>query len=107
MATNVYRLREPPGGRRIMNIEETIKKILVNDVFVDTPESQIDIDDSLRNVLRLDSLGFTELRFQCENAFGIRICDEDFSPQNFSSIRTLAALVSRLRGAMTGGVSHA
>jgi acyl carrier protein len=80
-----------------MNVEATIIRILVNDIFVDVPQSQIGPDDSLREILGLDSLGFTELRTQCEYAFGVTISDEDFAPGNFASVRTLAHLVTRLR----------
>lgn len=90
-----------------MTTEEMIKRILVNDIFVSTPESQIGVDDSLRNVLGLESLGFVELRVQCEDTFDIRIGEEDFTPENFGSVRTLTALVSRLRGPLAGGVGGA
>jgi acyl carrier protein len=80
-----------------MNIETTIAHILVDDLFVEVPPSQIGPDDSLRNVLGVDSLGFTELRAQCEHAFDVTISDEDFVPEHFSSIRTLTNLVAGLR----------
>lgn len=80
-----------------MNIEATITQILVDDLFVSIPQSRISLDDGLRDVIGLDSLGFAELRAQCEYTFGVRIPDEDFVPENFSSVRTVAHLVSRLR----------
>lgn len=54
-------------------------------------------DDALRGAFGLDSLGFVELRVQCENRFGVTISDADFSPENFTSIRTVAALVRDLQ----------
>jgi len=80
-----------------MYIESTIKKMLVDDVFVSVAPSQIGLDDGLRDVLGLDSLGFVELRSKCEYEFGVTISDEDFVPENFSTVRTLTELVSRLR----------
>jgi len=80
-----------------VNIETIVKQILIDDLFVDVPPSEIGLDDNLRDVLGLDSLGFTELRTQCEYLFGVVISDEDFVPENFSSVRTLTHLVSRLR----------
>lgn len=79
-----------------MSVEATIKRILVDDLFVSVPQVEIGLDDGLRDVLGLDSLGFTELRAQCEYAFGITISDEDFVPENFSSVRDLTRLVTRL-----------
>ncbi|MFF5363328.1 acyl carrier protein [Streptomyces scabiei] len=76
------------------NIESTIKHILVDDLFITVPPSEIGLDDNFRDVLGLDSLGFTELRTQCEYLFGITISDEDFVPEHFSSVRTLTQLVS-------------
>lgn len=80
-----------------MSIETTITRILVDDLFVSAPQSQIDLDESLRDVFGVDSLGFSELRTQCEYAFGVTISDDDFVPENFASVRTLTRLVSRLR----------
>ncbi|MEU1180202.1 acyl carrier protein [Streptomyces sp. NPDC005820] len=81
----------------MVNIESSIKRILVDDLFVSVPPSRIGPDDGLRDVLGLDSLGFTELRTQCEYEFGVTISDEDFVPEHFSSVRTLTELVVRLR----------
>jgi acyl carrier protein len=75
-----------------------LRQILVDDLFVDVPPHEIGDDDSLRNVVGLDSLGFVELRAQCERAFGIQISEEDFTSQNFATIATVAGFVSRLAG---------
>lgn len=84
--------------------EDTIKRMLVSDLFVEVPEDRMGLDDSLRDLIGLDSLGFMELRVQCEDTFGVQISDEDFSPENFTSIRTVTDLVHRLQnGARVGG----
>jgi len=80
-----------------MTVTETIKAILAEDLFVDIPVPEMDPDDSLRDVFGLDSVGFVELRVQCEDRFGLRIADEDFLPEHFASIGTVASLVDRLR----------
>ncbi|WP_381790192.1 acyl carrier protein [Streptomyces niveus] len=80
-----------------MSIEESIMRILVDDLFICVPQAQIGLDDGLRDVLGLDSLGFVELRAQCEYTFGVTVPEEEFVPDNFSSVRTLARLVTRLR----------
>lgn len=86
-----------------MNIEKTIKRILVDDLFVSVPQDEIGLDDGLRDVLGLDSLGFSELRTQCEYAFDITISDEHFVPENFSTVRDLTHLVTRLSESIPDG----
>ncbi|GAA2616650.1 acyl carrier protein [Actinomadura fulvescens] len=89
-------LTDPSLGEH-MDIEETIKKVLVADLFVDAPLTDIDDQESLRNIYGLDSIGFTELRVQCEDLFQIEISDEDFAPEHFRTVASLAALIRRLR----------
>jgi acyl carrier protein len=80
-----------------MEIENGIRKILHSELFIDVPPEQIGADESLRATYGLDSLGFVELRVQCEDMFGVRISDQEFSMENFQSVRTVADLVRRLR----------
>ncbi|WP_131740838.1 acyl carrier protein [Actinomadura roseirufa] len=80
-----------------MDIESTIKKVLVADLFVEAPLADIDDQESLRDIYGLDSVGFMELRVQCEELFQIEISDDDFVPEHFRTVATLAALVRRLR----------
>jgi acetylornithine/succinyldiaminopimelate/putrescine aminotransferase/acyl carrier protein len=76
-------------------IADAIKKMLVTDLFVEVGADEMGLDDSLRNVFGLDSLGFVELRVQCENQFGVRIADRDFTPDTFGSIRAVSELIQR------------
>ncbi|MFD8570106.1 acyl carrier protein [Streptomyces sp. NPDC057694] len=80
-----------------MNIADTIKNILVSHVYVEIPTDQMGEQDSLRDVLGVDSLGFVELRVQIEEAFEVEISDDDFTPEHFSTIASLASLVEKLR----------
>ena len=80
-----------------MNIAASIRDILVTDVFVEVPVDEMHDDDSLRDVYGLDSLGFVELRVQCEKRFGVTITTDDFTPENFATVGDLTALVDRLR----------
>ncbi len=76
----------------------TIRRMLVNDLFVELPEEKIGLDDGLQTVVGLDSIGFSELRILCERKFDVEISDEDYAPENFSSVRRIARLVGRLHG---------
>ncbi|MFF5100459.1 MULTISPECIES: acyl carrier protein [Actinosynnema] len=79
------------------DIQRSIRSMLVEDLFVEVPEDRIGLDDGLRTTFGIDSLGFVELRVQCEDAFGVTISDEDFYTENFTSIRTISELVLKLR----------
>ncbi|NVN10068.1 acyl carrier protein [Nguyenibacter vanlangensis] len=80
-----------------MGIEQRIKEILVSDVYVEVPVHEIQVDDSMRDVLGVDSLGFVELKDQVEKEYNINIEDADFTPENFGTIRSLTSLIERLR----------
>lgn len=75
----------------------SLRKMIVNDLFVEIAETDIGLDDGLRTVVGLDSVGFVELRVLCEQKFNIEISDDDYTPENFTSIRLLANLIERLQ----------
>ncbi|MEV6628722.1 acyl carrier protein [Amycolatopsis sp. NPDC051106] len=77
------------------SLENTLREILVADLYVDVPADGIHAEDSLQETLGLDSLGFIELRARCEQQFGVAISDTDFTPVNFRSISTIADFVVR------------
>lgn len=87
------------------DIEQAISSMLVTDLFVEVPADRMTRDDRLRADLGLDSLGFVELRVQCEDTFGVTISDDDFVPENFTSIRTIADLVRSLQSDNSAGSS--
>ena len=80
------------------DIIATIRRILVNDLFVELPEDKIGLDDGLQTVVGLDSIGFSELRILCERKFNVRIDDDDYGPDTFSSVNRIANLIVRLKG---------
>lgn len=91
----------------MMAVDNSLNQALLLDVrevlsssslFSEIPIEQVGEDDGLQSTLGIDSLGFVELRFQCEKKFGIKISDDDFNPENFSSIRSLSRLVEKLLG---------
>lgn len=78
-------------------IVSKIREIIDEHLYVDIPSSDINEEDGLQSKVGLDSLEFTELRFQCEKAFNIYISDEDYVPENFSNIKKLSSLIYRLK----------
>ena len=79
-----------------VDFPSAIRHMLVNDLFVDLREDQIGLDDGLQTIVGLDSIGFSELRILCERKFNVQISDDDYAPDNFSSIRRLSTLMTRL-----------
>ena len=77
-------------------ITAQVRRMLVNDLFVEVPEEKIGLDDGLQTVVGLDSIGFSELRILCERKFNVQISDDDYVPDNFSSVRRVANLIVRL-----------
>jgi acyl carrier protein len=81
-----------------------LRKMIVDDLFVEIDPNDIGLDDGLRTVVGLDSVGFVEMRVLCEQRFNIQISDEDYTPENFTSIRLLAGLIDRLQAKKTAVV---
>lgn len=77
------------------SIEDGLKDILIEHLFVELERDDISPSASLRQELGLDSLGFVELKDQVEKRFGISICEDEFTPENFSTISALSNLIDR------------
>jgi acyl carrier protein len=87
------------GEPLMSSIEDCLKDILIEDLFVEVEKHRILPAHSLRLDLGIDSLGFVELREQVEKRFNIAVPDDEFTPENFSSISSLASLIARHCGA--------
>ena len=70
--------------------------ILQNFLFTDDA-SAIALDDSLLDNGIVDSTGMMEIITFLEADLGIKVADEDMTPENLGSINRLAAYVSRRR----------
>ena len=78
------------------NVIAKLRNMLVNDLFVEVAAEKIGLDDGLQTVVGLDSIGFSELRILIERKFNVTVDDGDFSPDNFSTLRRLEAMITRL-----------
>jgi acyl carrier protein len=77
------------------SIEDRLRDILIEDLFVEFEKDKIFTTASLRQDLGIDSLGFVELKAQVERRFGIVISEDEFTPENFSTLSSLAGLIDR------------
>lgn len=76
-------------------IEDSLRDILIEDLFVEVEKDKILATASLRQEVGLDSLGFVELKHQVEKRFGIAISEDEFTPENFATISSLTGLIAR------------
>jgi acyl carrier protein len=77
-----------------------LKQLLTDELFVGVPEDEIAPDDGLQTVLGLDSVSFLELRMLCEREFQVIVMDDDFTPENFSTLNRLATFIeNKTKGA--------
>lgn len=76
-------------------LSTSLKTFLVEQLFIETPVEEIGDDAALGSELGVDSLGFTEIVAFLEDTHGIKITDEEFSPENFRTIAAICALVRR------------
>ncbi|MDE1180638.1 acyl carrier protein [Paraburkholderia sp.] len=85
---------QPLNKQRIV---ETIRDIIATRLDLDIAPERIGLTDGFQSVVGVDSIGFIELRYQCEESFGIKIDEDDFVPDNFLNCDTLSDfLLARL-----------
>ena len=80
------------------SVEDGLKDILIEHLFVELEKDRILPTHSFRQDLGIDSLGFVELKEQVERRYGISISDDDFTPENFATLSSLAGLIHRCGG---------
>ncbi len=74
-------------------------RLLLTELRLLPPDSQIGDSNSLFDASVLDSLRLMELVPPLEQRFGIRVDIEDLTPDNFDSLETIAGFVVRKTGA--------
>jgi len=78
-----------------MKILEGVEKILLTEIAVDLGRESLDPDEDLLAQGIIDSLGVVRLIVSLEEAFGIKIIDEEVIPENFQSPNSLVAYVEQ------------
>ena len=74
-------------------IEDRLKKMVVERLFMKIPPDQIEEDKSLIDAYGVDSVSLLELVVGLEEEFGIVIGDDEFNIKHFETITALAAFV--------------
>jgi acyl carrier protein len=77
--------------------EARIRDFLIEEVLYDRELRELAVDENLLEKGLLDSLAIFKVVTFCEEQFGVKIPDQDVLPDNMESVRTIAALVDRVR----------
>ena len=74
-------------------IEDRLKKMIVERLFLKIPPETIEEDKSLIDTYGVDSVSLLELVVGIEEEFGIQIGDDDFHVKHFETVTALAEFV--------------
>lgn len=83
-------------------IESQIKDFIARNILFSSSGFRYSDDSSFLQEGIIDSLGVMELVAFVEKTFEVKVDDHDITPDNFDSVRKLAAYVQRLSGAVAG-----
>ena len=85
-------------GKKIMNdVQNVIRKWIVQESMFKEDESILKYDDPLLEKGMIDSAGLVQLVAFLEREFNISIADKDILPENFDTIQSIANLVDMSR----------
>src|SRR5690242_8784217 len=83
-------------------INKDIKKILVEDLFVDIPLEELKDSDALSADIGLDSVAHIELFSIVEDRYGVKVNVEQGANENY---RTIQSLTDYIWDSMQGGAT--
>jgi acyl carrier protein len=84
------------------SIEDRLKKMIVERLFLKISPETIEDDKSLIEEYGVDSVSLLELVVGLEEEFGIQVGDEEFSVENFQTVNALASFVKEKLGGGQG-----
>jgi acyl carrier protein len=74
-------------------IEDTLKDMIVERLFLPVSPSEIADDDILMEKFEVDSVRLFEIVIGLEEVFNISLEDDEFSIERFESVKAIAGLV--------------
>ena len=83
-------------------IESQIEEFIARHILFSRDGFRYSEDSSFLQEGIVDSLGVMELVAFIEETYGIKVDDHDITPDNFDSVRKLAAYVRRISADMAG-----
>lgn len=80
-----------------MNISDTIRKFILEELLSDKSKLDLTNQDSLIESSVIDSLGIQNLILFLEKEFNIKVLDEDVIPENFENVEAICTFVNTKR----------
>lgn len=81
-----------------MSIAESVERFVVEEIAVGRGIESVAHDEDLLASDILDSLGIMELVAFLEEQYGIRVSDDDLTPENFQTVDSIVGFVDRKKG---------
>ena len=79
-------------------IEQAIKGMLVERLFLQVQPDEIDDDDPLMETLGVDSIQILEIVVGLEETYGLSFQDDEFNIEVFRTVKSIADFVRRKQG---------
>jgi len=80
-----------------MNLEDQIRRFIAEHFFIKGGEAAVSNDMSFLETRIMDSTGVLEFVTFLESTYGIKVEDDELTPENLDSVRLSAAYVERKR----------
>jgi acyl carrier protein len=80
-----------------MQVKESVRQYILKNYLFSTDESALKDDVSLMQAGVIDSTGVLELIMFLEEQFGVKVADEEMTPENLDSVERIVAFVGRKR----------
>lgn len=87
-------LQAVPGTTQLVKL---LQEFILTQLLFQDQESDLELDTSLIQEGIIDSVGVLELVNHISSTYGVEIQPEEVIPENFDSIRRLAAFIERKR----------
>ncbi len=83
------------------DLQNQLKKILTDELFIEVPIEEINEDDSIGTSLGLDSIGFVELGTIIRERFNISVEESDLTSGAFATIKSVCEFIAGTTTAST------
>lgn len=80
-----------------MQVKESVRQYILKNYLFSTDEAALKDDVSLMQAGVIDSTGVLELIMFLEEQFGVKVADEEMTPENLDSVDRIVAFVGRKR----------
>ena len=76
-------------------VEQQVKELIVERLFMEIDPSEIGDEDSLSDQWEIDSVRLFEVVVGLEEVFGVTFEDEEFTVDNFETVKAISDCVRR------------